>query len=98
MKPLLFLLLLAAAEAAAGQPCDDVLRRAANLPEPPRALELLGGCLAARAEPAVHQRVALEMARISLRTGAHDDAARYLDLLRDMLEANDLPVSKRKGQ
>lgn len=88
MKPLLLpIALLLSAGALANDPCDDVMSRAALQPEAGQALELLGGCLAARAEPRVHEGVALEMARISLHAGELDDAARYLDLLREMFDA-----------
>lgn len=91
MKPLLLpIALLLSAGALANDPCDDVLSRAALHPEAGQALELLGGCLAARAEPRVHERVALEMALISLHTGERDAAVRYLDLLREMFDATAL--------
>lgn len=72
----------------ANPPCDDVLTRAAQQSEPGAMLELLGGCLAAPAKPGVHIHVAVEMARIALQSGDREDTARYLDLLRNMLESD----------
>lgn len=92
MKALLLAVaLLSSTAAQANDPCDDVFSRAALQAGAEKRLEILGGCLAAPAEPSVHQLVALEMARYSLHAGERDAALRYLDLLREMLDATALP-------
>ncbi len=88
MLPLLAALVFSGSlQAAPAHPCDQVFSQAAISPSPELALERLGGCLAAPAEPHVHARVAVEMARLSLQNGNYEDVARYLDILSLLLEA-----------
>ena len=86
MKLLLLIVLAMSTYAHADNTCHRILERAANEKDPSEALTLLGSCLASRASPTIHQRVALEMADISLRSGDTEDAQRYLGILRVMLE------------
>ena len=83
---LVCILLTLSFQLAANPPCDRVLERAQTQTDATVALELLGSCLASRAQPGVHQRVAVEMAHWSILAGNKEDALRYLDILRDMLE------------
>lgn len=85
MKLLLLIVLAMSTYAHADDTCHRILERAANEKKPSEALTLLGSCLATKASPRTHQRVALEMADISLRSGDTEGSLRYLEILRVML-------------
>lgn len=80
------LLIMSQAVAGTDDPCNNVLTLAAEQGEPEDALALLGGCLASRAPEDTLRRVALEMARQSLRMNDVAATRRYLDILAEMLD------------
>jgi len=97
MKLILIIALAMSGLAHADNPCHDVINRAANEKQPDEALTLLGGCLAGPAPLQIHQRVVVEMADLSLRSGDVEMTLRYLETLREMLKYKASEPAKSKA-
>jgi len=67
-------------------PCYEVIDRARALSEPDQQLSLLGGCLASPNNVWVHLPVVIEMASIANDNGMTENVARYLDVMKLMIE------------
>lgn len=89
MRLFLLLIVLMSTYVHATSACDNVLTRAEKEPKADVKLAILGGCLAGPAPSKIHQQVALEMADISLHAGDIELVARYLEILRIMLDDSD---------